>query len=73
MNNVKRCDVVLNIMIEVNCLNNEIWKLFKKYVYLLKKIVVSLLYELINDGNDRECVLMLLVCKFLDGEFLEMD
>lgn len=62
-------------MIEINCLNNEIWKLFKKYVYmyLLKKIVVSLLYELINDGNDRECVLMLLVCKFLDGEFLEMD
>lgn len=46
--------------------------LINVFIYL-KKIVVSLLYELINDGNDRECVLMLLVCKFLDGEFLEMD
>lgn len=60
-------------MIEVNCLNNEIYKLLKKYVYLLKKIAASLSYELINDGNDRERVLTSLVCKFPDGEFPEID
>lgn len=32
-----------------------------------------LLFMIENDGNDRERILMLLVCMYLNGEFFEMD